>query len=214
MAQQPAGAVQAGFHRLRVDRQLGGGFLHRALLHVAHHVDGAERRRQGVDGVFQQVADLRARGGYGRVFAAEARGELDDLVGIHGGLVDFLQPDHVVPLAQPATGLVQHDGGEPGQQAGLATEGIQLAVRAQVGLLQRVLGLGILAQHAAGDAEQSLVAALHDVAERALLTTTHQGHQRGIVQRGVVNGNGMKGSGHDFSFLHRLGCDDPAAGSR
>src|SRR3546814_14099512 len=54
---------RSGLHGLGLYAETGGGVLGAELLHRPQHEDGALRLRQGVDGGFQQAADLALRGG-------------------------------------------------------------------------------------------------------------------------------------------------------
>ena len=72
----------------------------------------------------------------------------------------------------------------------------------RVGLLHHVLGLGIVVDHAARDAEQALVAALHEVAERLAVAALRQTHQCSIVQCGIGDAVGVGGRGHGCAPCH------------
>ena len=95
--------------------------------------------------------------------------------------------------------------------AGLAAEAGHRGEGAGVGLLQHVLGLGLVAHHGAGDAEQALVAAGHDGAERLAVAGAGEGDEVGLRQGGVVEGGE---GGHRVSSLTPIGCGPSPAGSR
>ncbi len=105
-----------GLHPLRLDLQLAGGLLDRAVLDFAHHVDGAEGLGQRVDVVCEQmgsVLGLRTRHNPRcRIWR-----KLDDLMTIILRRFDLLQADHGLARAQARVGFVHHDAGEPSEQA-------------------------------------------------------------------------------------------------
>ena len=63
---------------------------------------------------------------------------------------------------------------------------------AHVGLLHDVLGLGVVADDAAGDAEEAPVVALHQRPHRAFVAAAGQVDQGGVVEPGQAR----RGPGH------------------
>jgi hypothetical protein len=95
------------------------------------------------------VLDFSLGHGFFRVLGS-GEGKLDDLRLQHA-LRQRGPFDARALAAQPAERLVHGDARQPGRQAGLAAKLLEMRKRADIGLLHHVLGLGIVAQHAAGD---------------------------------------------------------------
>ena len=74
------------------------------------------------------------------------------------------------PLAaQPAQRLVHRDPRQPGRQAGIAAKLAKMREGADIGLLDHVLGLAVVAQDAAGEPVEPAVVGLDDRANRRLV---------------------------------------------
>jgi hypothetical protein len=72
-------------------------------------------------------------------------------------IVAVIQGSHVLPLPEPPERLVKDDAAEPGRQAGGFAELIDVREGKDVGFLNRILGIGGVAQDASRHPEESLV---------------------------------------------------------
>jgi hypothetical protein len=116
------------------------------------------------------------------------------LGGLHG-----LQPDLRPAFAQTAARFVEGDLGQPGQQAGFGAEAADRREGAHIGFLQHILRLGVVLDHAAGDAEQALVVALHHRPERAVVAPRGSRREVAFGQGLVVDGEHFPGAAHHMS---------------
>ena len=74
------------------------------------------------------------------------------------------------------------DPREPGRKLGVTPEAIEMGEGADPSLLDHVLGLGIVLDHAAGHTEETAVMPLHDKPDRGLVPASRQIDQSSIVQ--------------------------------
>jgi hypothetical protein len=92
-----------------------------------------------------------------------------------GALVE-LEGAAGVPSAQGVDGEVDHDAVEPGAEAGLTLEGVEVAVDAHEGVLGDLLGVFGVAHDAVGHGVGAALVARHELAKRA-----------GVTLRGAFN---------------------------
>ena len=95
------------------------------------------------------------------------------------------QRDDAVALAaaQARQRLVDDDARQPGRQPGVAAELGQMPVRRDVGVLQRVLRIGVVLQDRPRDAEQRAVVAPHHRLEGRLVMVGNATNQLGVARR-------------------------------
>ena len=79
-----------------------------------------------------------------------------------------------------------------------------MAIGVEVGVLQRVLRLGVVAQRGAGDAEELAVVAPHQGGERGVVAAGDELGERGVVAGGVRRGEGVGGHGRWREVRHPL----------
>ena len=115
--------------------------------------------------------------------------------------------DDAVPLllAQPHQSLIDHNAREPGAQLRAATEVSDVAIRIEVGILQRVFGLGIVPENRPGDAEQPGVVPPHQRLEGPVIVARYARYQLGIVGAG---GCGRGSLWHDWDCPSSIRCLD------
>jgi hypothetical protein len=88
--------------------------------------------------------------------------------------------------------LVDGDPREPGREAGASGELYEVRVGADVGVLDHVGGLVVVACDGARGAEEALVVAAHDDLEECGVATADAGHDL-VVGEGGVDGLGDRG---------------------
>ena len=116
--------------------------------------------------------------GFFRIGGGE--GKLDDF-GFERALRQGVQFHGGPTAAQPAERLVHGDPRQPGRETGIAAETFQVREGADVGFLHHILGLGIIAQDAAGQPVEPAVVRLHDGANRRLVAGERPPNQFGIA---------------------------------
>jgi hypothetical protein len=99
-------------------------------------------------------------------------------------------------LAQKPIRFVDDDAGEPGRQARAAAKTRDVAKRGEIGILDRILGFGVVAQDRPGDPIQHLVVAPHQKLERALIARADAAGELDIIQRIERRGGGQAGRFH------------------
>ena len=151
------------------------------LLDHAADEHGAEVLRQLVDGAFERPLDLSLGQGTLRIgFPAMRKG--DDLRAwrIEQGARHRLEAR---PSSAPARErLVEDDAREPGSEARFVAKTAQGAESAKIGLLQGILRLAIVPQHAARDPVKPAIVAGHDRANGKFVSLTCPGDQAGFHQ--------------------------------
>jgi hypothetical protein len=84
-------------------------------------------------------------------------------------------------LAKFHQGPVDDDPREPGGKLGVTSECLDVEVRLQVGLLQRIFSLGIVLQNGAGYSEQAAVISPHHDLERRVIGGTYSAREGSVV---------------------------------
>ena len=88
------------------------------------------------------------------------------------------------PLAaQPAQGLVHRDARQPGRKTGVAAKTVEMGECPDIGFLDDVLGLAVVAQDAAGEPVEPAIVRLHDRADRRLIAAAGAADQFGVAGR-------------------------------
>src|SRR5581483_6045406 len=128
------------------------------LLDRAQHEDAPERGRQRVDRVLDRPADLAARERLLRArLASRGRRGVERLV------AHVLDIDGGPALALAHHGLVENDAGEPGRDAGLALEALDVGEGAHIARLYRLFRFRIVSQYAPRQTIKPLVVAAHEI---------------------------------------------------
>ena len=175
--------------------ELGGGLLDIHAFDVAQDEDEAERIGQRIHGILEHVPDMAARR---LALGARRRGRRKRQ---HPSFLQFRvgQLDGRATTSRAAQRLVQRDPGQPGRKARLAAEGGEIGEGAHIGLLDDILGLGIVAQHGAGHAEQPPVVTPDEDADRTLVALRGKPHERLVGECLQIS-------------LSQCGCEDIACG--
>ena len=141
--------MKSRLHRLRTQAELRRSLLDAHLLDVAQDEHDAKRIRQLIDGAFEQAANFRAgRRGF-QVAALTGCRQDDHALSLPVDGVEVLQFDCRTPLSKPAERLVEGDARQPSRQACVASELPEMGESAHVSFLDCILGLALVAQHAA-----------------------------------------------------------------
>src|SRR5262249_34707398 len=153
---------QPRLDRLGLQAEQLGSLLDAHVLDDAGDQYGAERVWQLVDGAFEQRMNLTL--GHGALGIDLLAGERDNFAKRRRSspgasfcpLSQFL---HRTLTPQAAERLVDDDAPEPGTETRLATERRQVGKATQVGLLQHVLGFGVVADDAASQPVEPAIVA-------------------------------------------------------
>src|SRR5262249_28698857 len=183
--QLPARAMEAGLCRFRLGFEVGCPLLAAPPFRLAKDEHGAKRGRQGVDCAFDQSADLGSRRTPFRVGrrGSGEEGHERNLSPVFR-VVNDRQGDLRPLPAHAIEGFVEDDAGEPGREPGVAAKAVEIAEGADVSLLYDVLGLGLVADDAAGDAIEPAVMPLNHDSEGGVVATAHSGNKVGVGSLG------------------------------
>ena len=188
LAQQFARAEQAGLHGLRPDRQKFGRFLDAHAFDHPRDQDRAEDFGKIVDGPLDEPHDFALGHCTLGIVLSCLGGKRDDVRFRLGKRVE--RNSGGAQLAQAAEGLVDDDPGQPGRQSGVAAKLAEMAEGAQVGLLQGVLRLGVIAQNAARHPEQPTIVPAHDRPDG--LGVARQSAANEIALAGAIGDHGRR----------------------
>lgn len=161
--------MKAGFDRLARDPETGSGLFDAHLLDAAQHEDGAKWWRQLVHGLFDRPPDLLPRdrllgARFPRVLKPAADGQ---------GFGDLVEGNGGPSLAQPAERLVDDDPRQPGANARLAPETVEMRKGTNIAVLDDLLGLRFIVEKAARKAVKPLVVAAHQRGESRRVSGPH-----------------------------------------
>src|SRR6185312_9764611 len=189
-AQLAAGAVQPRLHGFGKNAQHRRGFLDAHLLDRARQQDEAELLGQAVDRFFEEAADLALRQRPLGIGVRAVLRQLHRFGARNSALADCVPIDGWAAPAQPRQRLVDDDARQPGADARLAAKSAQLRECLEIGVLKRVLGLGIVAQNAARDAIEAAIVPLDDGADRLLLARAGASDKVALGKGFVVDRHG------------------------
>src|SRR5581483_4286002 len=173
--QYRAGAMQSRLHRLWLEVENLGGLLDIHAFDHARDEDETKRLGKLVDRALDDMLDFALSHGLFRV-GGNREGKLDDL-GFNGARRQRRQFDARPLAAQPAQGLVHGDAREPGGKARVAAKTVEMGESPDVGFLDDILGLCVVAQDAAGEPVQKAIVVLDDGADRRLIAATGAGNE-------------------------------------
>jgi hypothetical protein len=145
------------------------------------------------------MLDLTLRHGFFRILGRRRVGKLDDLC-LEGARRQRGPFDPRALAAQPAERLVHGDSRQPCREAGIAAEFRKMRERPDIGLLHNVLGLGVVAQDAAGQPVKPAVIRLHDRTDGRLVALAGARDQFGFGDSEGSNWRGWCGA-HDGSSI-------------
>ena len=178
VAQDIAGAMQPGLHRLRLQTKDFGGFLDVHSLDHAGDEDDAKSFGKFIYRVLDDLLNFTLCHALFRVGRGR-KGKLDDL-----GLQDSRRqrrPFHACALAtQPAQSLVHGDARQPCRKTGVAAETVQMGESPHVGLLDDIFGLAFIAEDSASEPIETAIIRLHNGANGRLISMAGASDQLGI----------------------------------
>src|SRR5262249_13966730 len=90
--------------------------------------------------------------------------------------------DRRFPAAQSAQSFVHGDAGDPGAESSIAAKQVEAGKRTDVGFLHDILGLRVIAQNAARNAEQTTIVTRGYGANRGFVTLARSAHELLIAE--------------------------------
>jgi hypothetical protein len=160
--EQPAGAVETCLHGFRTKTQEIGGPLDAHVFDHSSHKDRAKFVGQPSMARSRSWQSWRwAMARSWSVGGLPDKGKGNDLGGRWRRRIRE-SGGELGPASDPLQCLVEHDGAEPSGEARISPELGQRRERAEIGLLQHVLGFAIVANHAARDAVEASIVRLDD----------------------------------------------------
>jgi len=182
-AKQRPGAKQPRPDRRLRNIEAGRRLLDAHLLYFSHHEDDAKGQRQFVDAPLEQPSRLGTQRGVRGRLTGPVRHIRLPVVG-DSAFVEWDQHAIAFPFPQDHQRLVNDDSRQPGAHLRRSAKVSYVLEGMEVGVLQRVLSLGVIAKHRSRDPEKPRVVPAHQRFKRRAIARRTKSDDFGVGRRG------------------------------